>query len=77
MSVSDNGDGVPDKIRSKLFEKFATQNEDIVDGRMGLGLGLAICKAIVEAHGGSIRYADNKPHGAVFTFMIPMEDSHE
>ena len=77
VSVSDNGDGIPDKIRSKLFEKFATQNEDIVDGRMGLGLGLAICKAIVEAHGGSIRYADNKPHGAVFTFMIPMEDSHE
>lgn len=77
VSVSDNGCGVPDKIRSKLFEKFATQNEDIVDGRMGLGLGLAICKTIVEAHGGSISYSDNKPHGAVFTFMIPMEELHE
>lgn len=77
VSVADNGEGVPYKIKAKLFEKFATQNEDIVDGKMGLGLGLAICKTIVEAHGGTISYADNIPHGSVFTFMIPMEDVYE
>jgi two-component system sensor histidine kinase KdpD len=37
--------------------------------------GLAICRAIVEAHGGTIRYDDNVPKGSVFTFTIPMEDS--
>lgn len=77
VSVADTGNGVSEKIRANLFERFVTQNEDIVDGRMGLGLGLAICKTIVEAHGGSIRYADNPPHGALFTFTLPMEEQNE
>ncbi|MPM93762.1 Sensor protein FixL [bioreactor metagenome] len=77
VSVADTGNGVSEKIKANLFERFVTQNEDIVDGRMGLGLGLAICKTIVEAHGGSIRYADNPPHGALFTFTLPMEEQNE
>lgn len=77
VSVSDTGSGVSEKIRDKLFEKYVTQEEGIVDGRKGLGLGLAICKTIVEAHGGKIFYQDNKPHGAVFTFVLPMEESSD
>ena len=75
VSVADTGDGVPDEIRGHLFERFVTQDEKVVDGRRGLGLGLAICRAIVEAHGGEIHVEDNVPKGAVFTFTLPMEES--
>lgn len=74
VTVSDTWRGVPEQIRGNLFKRFVTQDEGIVDGRLGLGLGLAICKTIVEAHGGVISYEDNVPHGAVFTFRLPMED---
>lgn len=77
ISVADTGGGIPAAIRSHLFERFVTQDETIVDGRRGLGLGLAICKAIVEAHGGELTAADNIPAGSVFTFTLPMEERHE
>jgi C4-dicarboxylate-specific signal transduction histidine kinase len=50
LSVSDLGDGVPPEIAARLFEPFVTNK------RGGLGLGLSICRSVVEAHGGSIRY---------------------
>ena len=77
VSVADTGDGVPESIKGKLFERFVTQDNGIVDGRRGLGLGLAICKTLVSAHGGTIRYEDNIPHGAVFIFTLPLEDENE
>lgn len=75
VSVIDTGSGVPPNIRGRLFERFVTQDRGIVDGRRGLGLGLAICKAIVNAHGGEIYVEDNVPKGSVFTFTLPMEES--
>ncbi|HWP51887.1 MAG TPA: ATP-binding protein [Clostridia bacterium] len=77
VSVADTGGGIPAAIRSHLFERFVTQDEEIVDGRRGLGLGLAICKAIVEAHGGAIHVVDNIPTGSIFTFTLPMEESYD
>ncbi|MEA4816435.1 MAG: ATP-binding protein [Lachnospiraceae bacterium] len=74
VSVADTGDGVPEAIRAHLFERFVTQGDEVVDGRRGLGLGLAICRAIVEAHGGEIHVKDNIPKGSVFTFTLPMEE---
>ncbi|MEA5059664.1 MAG: ATP-binding protein [Candidatus Pelethousia sp.] len=75
VSVADTGNGVPEEIRGRLFESFVTQDKGVVDGRRGLGLGLAICKAIVEAHGGKIHVEDNVPSGSVFIFTLPMEES--
>lgn len=75
VSVADTGNGVPEAIRSRIFERFITQDGGIVDGRRGLGLGLAICKAIVEAHGGEIHVTDNIPKGSIFTFTLPMEEN--
>lgn len=46
----------------------------IGDSRRSLGLGLALCKSIVEAHGGKITLADNLPHGAKFTFSLPASE---
>ena len=73
ISVIDDGPGVPDAHKSEGFEMFYTTSAGSIDGRRGLGLGLALCKAIVSAHGGEITLTDQTPHGAVFTFTLTEE----
>ena len=73
ISVEDTGDGIPESIREHIFERFVTKDEKIADGSRGLGLGLSICKSIVEAHGGEIFAIDNIPRGSIFVFSLPME----
>ncbi|CDX03928.1 Sensor protein KdpD [Desulfitobacterium hafniense] len=71
FEVCDNGNGIAEDIMDRLFDRFTTQKNNIIDGKRGMGLGLAICKAIVEAHGGAIR-AENQPAGgARFVFSLP------
>jgi signal transduction histidine kinase len=65
LQVSDTGGGLPAKFTGRLFEPFATTKET------GLGLGLSICKRIMEAHGGSIAGANQPAGGAVFTLQLP------
>lgn len=74
VSVADTGEGVPPELRDRVFERFVTGDKGAADGRKGLGLGLAICRTIVEAHGGRISLRENTPRGAVFTFTLPMEE---
>ena len=74
VQISDNGPGIPDAEKSKIFEKFYRGGNRIADNRRSLGLGLYLCKAITEAHGGSITVADNSPTGAVFTVTLPKEE---
>ena len=71
VSVSDNGPGIADSIKPHIFEMFYTGDNKIADGRRGLGLGLALCKSITEAHGGTITLEDNDPSGCIFTFTLP------
>jgi two-component system sensor histidine kinase KdpD len=71
VSVSDNGPGIPDDQKTQIFDMFYTGKQKLADSRRSLGLGLALCKSIVNAHGGSIKVADNTPHGSVFTFTLP------
>lgn len=73
ISVADNGDGVSDEIKPRIFDMFYTGSEKIADSRRSLGLGLALCRSIVNAHGGEICVGDNKPHGTVFTFTLQKE----
>ena len=70
VSVADDGPGISDESKNKIFELFYTENKS-GDSRRGLGLGLALCKSIVAAHGGTIGVSDAQPHGAVFTFSLP------
>ena len=70
ISVADDGGGIDDDAKDKIFDMFYTAGKASSDARRGLGLGLALCKSIVEAHGGSISVSDNMPHGAVFTFDL-------
>lgn len=69
VEVADNGDGISDDIKNNLFEMFFTIHSQ-KDHRRGMGLGLALCKSIVTAHGGSIYVRDNEPHGAIFGFTL-------
>ena len=53
---------------------FYTVNSPVADGRRGMGLGLALCKSIINAHGGQISVYDNKPSGTVFRFTLNAEE---
>ena len=74
VSVSDNGPGIPDKDKNEIFEKFYRGENKIADNRRSLGLGLYLCKSIVEAHGGKISVKDHVPEGSVFSFTVPLEE---
>ena len=74
ISVSDDGAGIPDERKERVFEMFYSGANQVADSRRSLGLGLSLCKSIVTAHGGTISVADNHPHGAVFTFTLPIEE---
>ncbi|MEG1988486.1 MAG: sensor histidine kinase KdpD [Oscillibacter sp.] len=70
VSVADDGPGVPDAVKEKLFEMFYTADNTRGDGRRGLGLGLSLCKSVVAAHDGAIFVEDNTPRGARFCFTL-------
>lgn len=74
VQVSDTGDGIADDEKEKIFDKFYCGDHKIADNRRSLGLGLYLCKSIVEAHGGTIRVTDNLPQGSVFCFTLPLEE---
>jgi two-component system sensor histidine kinase KdpD len=70
--VADHGPGVPADQRQVIFEKFVRGRD--VGSAPGVGLGLAICRAIVAAHGGRIWPDAGPDGGAVFRFALPRED---
>ena len=76
VSVADDGPGIPDETKQRVFDMFYTINNGIADSRRSLGLGLALCKAIVAAHGGTITVENNMPKGTVFRFTLPAEEAN-
>lgn len=74
IEISDNGKGINEESKEKLFDMFFTDNNKFGDGRRGLGLGLALCKSIIDAHEGCIYVRDNKPNGAIFGFTLHIEE---
>jgi K+-sensing histidine kinase KdpD len=67
LSISDAGPGIPAEARERIFDKY----ERLDRASSGLGLGLAIARAAVEAQGGSLRVLDSRLAGACFTIVIP------
>jgi two-component system sensor kinase FixL len=65
VSVADTGPGLDPRVKARLFQPFITTKS------AGIGVGLSICRSIVEAHGGQMRVSDNSGEGTVFSFTIP------
>ena len=74
VEISDNGDGISDESKQRIFDMFYTANVKVADSRRSMGLGLALCKSIINAHGGEISVHDNNPKGALFRFTLPTEE---
>lgn len=74
FSVTDEGPGVPPEEQSRLFGEFQKGTARPTGGEKSTGLGLAIAKRIVEAHGGRIWVESEPPHGATFCFELPLKE---
>jgi len=67
VSVTDRGVGISAENADRLFNAFFTTKSG------GMGMGLSICRSIIEAHGGRLWATANIPHGATFQFTLPVE----
>ena len=70
VEVADEGPGLPADAEERVFEKFYRGTS----GQRGFGLGLPICRAILSAHGGTIRAENRRPRGVAFHFTLPLGD---
>jgi two-component system, LuxR family, sensor kinase FixL len=68
--VADTGPGLPDEVRSRLFQPFVTTKPE------GMGIGLSICRTIIDAHGGRIWVSDHPGGGTAFHFTLPVAENH-
>ena len=67
FSVSDVGPGIPAEVQRRLFTPFFTTKSE------GMGLGLSLCRTVVEQHGGFLAFESNRPTGTVFRFTLPVD----
>lgn len=66
FSVADRGPGIPEEVARRLFTPFYTTKID------GMGLGLSLCRTVVEQHGGFLEFETNQPRGTIFRFTLPV-----
>jgi len=69
FAVCDFGHGITDAVAAQLFTPFFTTKDE------GMGLGLSLCRTVVEQHGGTLRFAPQQPHGTVFFFTLPAAET--
>lgn len=69
FAVEDQGCGIPPEVAERLFTPFFTTKHE------GMGLGLSMCRTVLEQHGGELRYQANAPRGTVFTFSLPVAET--
>jgi two-component system, LuxR family, sensor histidine kinase DctS len=67
FSVADVGPGIPEQVQEQLFTPFFTTKAE------GMGLGLSLCRTVVEQHGGFLAFEPNRPHGTIFRFTLPVD----
>jgi signal transduction histidine kinase len=67
VTVEDSGAGIDSKDADRVFEPFFTTKP------AGMGIGLTVCRSIIDAHGGSLRASANKPHGTIFEIIVPKD----
>jgi signal transduction histidine kinase len=71
LRVDDEGPGVPEHVRGRIFDLYGTADIEPAHARISTGLGLAFCRAAVEAHGGRIWVEPRAPHGSSFRIYLP------
>ncbi len=69
FAVEDQGSGIPAEVAQQLFTPFFTTKHE------GMGLGLSMCRTVLEQHGGELRHQANVPRGTVFTFSLPVAET--
>jgi len=67
VTIEDSGAGLHRKDKDRIFEPFFTTKST------GTGIGLTICRSIIEAHGGNLQATANNPYGAIFRLALPIE----
>lgn len=72
--VADDGCGIPEEKKDKLFAGGITENAAMDSSRSSMGIGLSVCRAIIRAHGGEISGTNRAEGGAAFTFWLEMEE---
>jgi len=77
IRIEDNGPGLSETNLEKIFDQFFTEGKVKGDSRRGLGLGLYLCRSIVEAHEGRITAYNIEPHGAGFAITLPIAEMRE
>ena len=65
ISIADTGPGLPEQVRARLFQPFVTTKQG------GMGVGLSVCRTIIEGHGGELRAEDAPGGGTVFRMSVP------
>jgi two-component system sensor histidine kinase DctS len=69
FSVTDVGPGIAEQVKQQLFTPFFTTKAE------GMGLGLSLCRTVVEQHGGLLGFEPNRPQGTIFKFTLPVDSS--
>ena len=65
VTIEDSGTGIDDKNKARIFEPFFTTKSE------GMGIGLGICRAIIESHNGNLHASANDPYGTIFSVVLP------
>jgi two-component system sensor histidine kinase DctS len=65
FSVTDVGPGIPEQVKQQLFTPFFTTKAE------GMGLGLSLCRTVIEQHGGNLEFENRQPQGTIFRFTLP------
>ena len=74
VTVEDDGPGIGKEELPHIFDMFYSGANKVADARRSLGLGLFLCRTIINAHGGEITVSNVEPHGSRFTFTLPAEE---
>jgi two-component system sensor histidine kinase DctS len=69
FSVADCGPGIPEDVKEQLFTPFFTTKAE------GMGLGLSLCRTVVEQHGGQLLFEPVQPQGTIFRFTLPAQSA--
>jgi two-component system sensor kinase FixL len=67
VAISDTGPGIAEELKARVFEAFVTTK-----GKHGMGIGLSLCRSIIEAHGGRLWVESEPGQGATFAFTLPV-----